>query len=231
MKEGKKDNRLCDWDIRVEFIKRNKKFFKDNVFVNEFGINSTNVVDLASFDFSNNTFYGFEIKSERDKLERLYNQLTSYTTFFNIVYVVEHEKHVKKTIEMIESYKHLHKVGIIKVSNSLEFEEIRKAYLMKPFYDLFIKNLDIDDLRLICEQKGIEPKGNRNQLASNVKLLTTLDEVYAGIHNKLMKLHVRYCPKCGSNLFYKTRGKDEPTICHCYECGNAWQTDLIADLW
>ena len=45
---------LCDMDIRKAFLERNKEFFKSNVFANEFGINSTNVVDFASFDFNKN---------------------------------------------------------------------------------------------------------------------------------------------------------------------------------
>ena len=66
---------LCDMDIRKAFLERNKEFFKSNVFANEFGINSTNVVDFASFDFNKNIFYGFEIKSPRDNLVRLYSSL------------------------------------------------------------------------------------------------------------------------------------------------------------
>ena len=81
----KEDKRLRDWDIRKEFIKRNLEFFKQNTFVNEMGVNSKNVVDLAALDFTKNIFYGFEIKSEVDSLQRLYKQLVGYTTFFNIV--------------------------------------------------------------------------------------------------------------------------------------------------
>ena len=52
----KNDGKVRDIDIRLEFMKRNLKFFEqpDMEFVNEFGVNSTNVVDLAAFDFKNN---------------------------------------------------------------------------------------------------------------------------------------------------------------------------------
>ena len=50
-KDGKKKKELGDKEIRRAFLERNKDFFKKNIFANEFGINSTNVVDFASFDF------------------------------------------------------------------------------------------------------------------------------------------------------------------------------------
>ena len=53
---------LCDMDIRRAFLERNKEFFKANIFANEFGINSTNIVDFASFDFKNNIFFLFAVK-------------------------------------------------------------------------------------------------------------------------------------------------------------------------
>ena len=55
--------KIKDWPIRKEFIKRNLEFFKSNIFVNEMGVNSKNIVDVASLDFKKNIFYGFEIKS------------------------------------------------------------------------------------------------------------------------------------------------------------------------
>ena len=50
----KDDGKIRDVDIRLRFIERNIKFFEQPgfEFVNEFGINSTNVVDLAAFDFN-----------------------------------------------------------------------------------------------------------------------------------------------------------------------------------
>ena len=119
--------KLKDKDIRYEFLMRNKDFFRSNVFVNEFGINSTNVVDLASFDFKNNIFYGFEIKSPSDNLDRLYKQLTSYITFFTFVYLIIASKHLHKGLEIIDNNRHLCKVGVIEVDDNLQFR-------VKPFF-------------------------------------------------------------------------------------------------
>lgn len=212
--------KLKDKDIRVAFLKSNLDFFRNNVFANEFGINSTNVVDLASFDFNNNIFYGFEIKSPRDNLARLYKQLSSYVTFFNIVYLVEHEKFVDESLEIINTHRHLEKVGIIKVNDDLQFEEIRRAKINRPFFDLFIKNIELDDLRFICETKGIPADGNKRQLVSSLKLHMSMDEIYKGIYKKLEKHHIKKCPSCGSNLWYNKRANGEESKTYCFECGS-----------
>ena len=59
MTKKKKDGKVRDINIRLAFIKRNIKFFEqENIeFCNEYGINSTNIVDFAGFDFKNNIFY------------------------------------------------------------------------------------------------------------------------------------------------------------------------------
>ena len=216
-----KRKKIVDKDIRFKFIERNKDFFQQEncAFVNEYGINSTNVVDLAFFDFNKNYFYGFEIKSESDNLERLYSQLTSYTTFFNVVYVVCHSKHVEGVKKMINEFRHLNKVGIIEVSDDLNFEEIKQAKLYKPFYDMFMMNLDLDEVKSICESKGIYiGNSNKKTLVANMKMSVSIEEIYEGMHNKLRKLFIRYCPNCGSNLYYNktVNGKHEHI---CYNCG------------
>ena len=116
----KNDGKIRDVDIRLEFIKRNIEFFEQPgfEFVNEFGINSTNIIDLAAFDFNHkNTegkedpiFYGFEIKSERDNVSRLYKQLNAYITFFQIIYVIVHEKLTHEVIELIDKNKQFSKI-------------------------------------------------------------------------------------------------------------------------
>ena len=92
---------MKDREIREAFIKRNLDFFKSVTFVNEMGVNSKNIVDLAALDFNKNIFYGFEIKSEADSLQRLYKQLATYTSFFNIVYVVAHCKHTEAVFALL----------------------------------------------------------------------------------------------------------------------------------
>ena len=212
---------ITDKVIRFEFIKRNLDFFKgDNKeFVNEYGINSSNVVDLASFDFNNNIFYGFEIKSARDNLKRLKKQLSNYLTFFNIIYIVAYDRHLEGIEEILNENKVFDKVGIILVDKDLNFKEYKQAKLYKPFYDKFIKNLDMEELRYLCESKGLNPLGSKNSLVSQLKRLTKLEEIYEGIHNKLKRYHVKHCAKCGSNLYYNKLEFGNKRS-YCYECGS-----------
>ena len=210
-----------DKDIRIKFIEENKDFFKGDgkEFVNEFGINHTNIVDLASFDFKNNIFYGFEIKSEKDNTKRLFKQLTAYVTFFQIVYVVTHEKHLDKVLDIINTYKHLNKVGIIKVDSNLNFKEVKTAYLNKPFYDTFINNLDLEEIKMICENKGLPNEGSKRNLISKLKRFTNLEEIYKGLHNKVRKYYTKKCEVCKSNLYYNKFVAGNK-LSYCYECGN-----------
>lgn len=216
----KNDNRLRDWDIRKEFIKRNLEFFKKNTFVNEMGVNSKNVVDLAALDFTKNVFYGFEIKSEVDSLQRLYKQLVGYTTFFNVVYVVAHYKHTEAILELLKSTPFFRKVGYIEVSQDLQFTELKKGEYNKPRFDLFIRNLDLEELSELCKEKGQYLGWESKQLlVDKTKRLVTLNEVYEHMHNKVNRYFVKVCPNCGSTLYYNKRDRKGKRNSFCYECG------------
>lgn len=223
----KKDGKIRDVDIRLAFLARNVKFFEQPgfEFVNEFGINSTNIVDLAAFDFNHKTdgkddpiFYGFEIKSETDNTKRLEAQLNAYITFFQIIYVIVHEKLVDEVIELIDKHKQFSKVGIIKVSSKLQFEQIRQAKRYKPFYTLFINNLDLEEIRLLAAAHKLPLEGSKQVLLSKVRRYVTLQEVFDGIRNKLYKYFVWKCPKCGSKLYYNQNNRGG-RVHICYKCG------------
>lgn len=216
------DGKIRDVDIRLAFVRRNMKFFenKDYEFVNEFGINSTNIVDLASFDFKNKIFFGFEIKSEMDNTKRLYDQLNSYITFFNFVYVICHTKHLQGVLDMIEANKQFHKVGVIKVDSDLNFTEVRRAKKYTQFFALFAKNLELDELRTLAVAHGINSAGNKTTLLEVIRRHITLDEIYNGIKNKLRNTKIHKCPFCGSKLYYNTSNRSG-RLRVCYKCGKS----------
>ena len=132
--------KIKDIDIRKAFISRNLEFFKAHTFVNEMGVNSKNIVDLAALDFNKNIFYGFEIKSEADSLKRLPKQLSTYSTFFHIVYVVGHCKHTESILTFLDTHTFTHSMGYIEVDSDLNFTELRKAKYVQPRFDSFIRN-------------------------------------------------------------------------------------------
>lgn len=211
--------KLRDIDIRKEFIKRNLEFFKSTTFVNEMGVNSKNIVDLAALDFNKNIFYGFEIKSEVDSLKRLPKQLSTYSTFFNIVYVVAHEKHTKNILSFLDSNSFTQNMGYIEVDSDLNFKEIRKAKLVTPRFDSFIRNLDLEELESLCESKG-QYLGweSKSMLVDKVKRLVNINEIYEHMHNKVNRYFYKKCPKCGSTLYYNKKNRYGHKESFCYEC-------------
>ena len=212
----KNDGKIRDINIRLAFMKRNLKFFEqdDMEFCNEYGINSTNVVDLAGFDFNKNIFYGFEIKSEQDNTDRLYKQLNSYITFFNFVYVITYENHLSEVLEIVDSHKQFDKVGVMVVNKELQFKEIRRARKYQQVYFMFISNLDLEELRLLAVGHNVDLSGNKKQLLGALRRYVPLEEVFKGIQNKIRKYRTWKCPRCDSRLYYNR--KDSHI---CYKCG------------
>ena len=212
----KNDGKIRDINIRLAFMKRNLKFFEQDgmEFCNEYGINSTNVVDLAGFDFNKNIFYGFEIKSEQDNTDRLYKQLNSYITFFNFVYVITYENHLSEVLSIIDSHKQFDKVGVMVVNKELQFKEIRRARKYQQVYFMFISNLDLEELRLLAVGHNIDLSGNKKQLLGALRRYVPLEEVFKGIQNKIRKYRTWKCPRCDSRLYYNR--KDSHI---CYKCG------------
>lgn len=212
----KNDGKIRDINIRLAFMKRNLKFFEQDgmEFCNEYGINSTNVVDLAGFDFNKNIFYGFEIKSEQDNTDRLYKQLNSYITFFNFVYVITYENHLSEVLSIIDSHKQFDKVGVMVVNKELQFKEIRRARKYQQVYFMFISNLDLEELRLLAVGHNIDLSGNKKQLLGALRRYVPIEEVFKGIQNKIRKYRTWKCPRCDSRLYYNR--KDSHI---CYKCG------------
>ena len=212
----KNDGKIRDINIRLAFMKRNLKFFEQDgmEFCNEYGINSTNVVDLAGFDFNKNIFYGFEIKSEQDNTDRLYKQLNSYITFFNFVYVITYENHLSEVLEIVDSHKQFDKVGVMVVNKELQFKEIRRARKYQQVYFMFISNLDLEELRLLAVGHNIDLSGNKKQLLGALRRYVPLEEVFKGIQNKIRKYRTWKCPRCGTRLYYN---RNDSHI--CYKCG------------
>ena len=214
--------KILDWEIRREFIKRNLEFFKSTTFVNEMGVNSKNIVDLAALDFKRNIFYGFEIKSEADNLQRLFKQLATYTTFFHIVYVVSHEKHTEAINALINNNPFMRYVGYIEVTSNMKFKELKKATYTQPRFDTFIRNLDLEELGSLCESKG-QYLGweSKSLLVDKIKRLVSMDEIYEHMKNKVMRYYYKTCPHCGSHLYYNKRNRSGQLISYCYECGGS----------
>lgn len=211
-----------DKDIRKAFVNSNIKMFEQEncFFVSEYGLNKKNIIDLAFFDFNKNIIYGFEIKSGVDSLNRLEKQLNAYTNMFNIVYIICSFRHVEHTLELLKSKNYGNNVGIISVDDELNFKEVKKAKYYKPFFHDFIRNLDYEELQLLCESKSIPVYySNKQKLIGALKLRVDYNELLGALKNKLLKFYNKSCLNCGSRLhFNKTLSSGKESI--CFRCGS-----------
>lgn len=98
MKYGKTES-VIKYYLSKEFI-----YNDDEVGLYEFNIGNSRL----DFGRINGNSYAYEIKTELDNLNRLENQIIDYEKVFEYIYVVIHEKHLKKIKEIVPK-----KVGII----------------------------------------------------------------------------------------------------------------------
>lgn len=114
--------------------------------IDEFRLDpSTIVIDeldvcsgLARVDVAvvNGKLHGFEIKSERDNLDRLSSQIELYSKVFNMVTLVVSESHLSKAKEMVPKW---WGIDCVKISNSnVSIKHVRKAKANK--------HIDINEL-------------------------------------------------------------------------------------
>lgn len=94
-------------------------------------------VDVAIF---NGTSTAYEIKSERDRLDRLENQLTSYRKVFSKIYVVTGENHAPDVLRQSSP-----DVGVLMLSDRFTISTVREA-TERP--DLVCPGVIFDSLQL-----------------------------------------------------------------------------------
>ena len=208
-----------DLEIRKEFILRNLDFFKkDNtITVNEFGITKRRIADIFHFDFNTNTSTIFEIKSHADNTLRLEGQLNLYSSYANIIYVVTAENHFNKVVELLGRKVYGKNIGIVIVDKDLNFKEVKKATYNRCFFDTFIKNLDKEELLLLCEEKKLKVYGSKNNIIGYLKKHTSYSELITSLRNKLNKYYTKECYKCSSRLYYN-KYISNVRCSICFEC-------------
>ena len=108
-----------------EFLKE-KKFTKnpeDTIVIDEFSSSYSSArIDISVL---NGSLHGYEIKSERDTLERLPKQIEYYTKIFEYITVVTTDKYTEKIIEIVPDF-----FGIFlieKKKNKLKLKKIRNS--------------------------------------------------------------------------------------------------------
>ena len=97
--------RLNDGDVRAA-LKRELLFRhasdSHTVIIEELGIlHGSSRVDLAVV---NGTLHGYELKSDRDDLQRLPEQVAAYITVFDLVTLVVGERHLRRALDLIPDW-------------------------------------------------------------------------------------------------------------------------------
>lgn len=130
--------------------------FIPEMFIDEF----TRRADLV---VAGNKLIAFEIKSERDKLDRLDGQLKSYTRFFEQVTVVCAERH----LEGIEANS-LNEVGIWTIRKDGSIRKVRKAKnLDQRSMGSWLSFLPVDELRKLLKLHGVKLGRHRYDLLAS----------------------------------------------------------------
>lgn len=97
---------MSDRDIRKslhsELKRAHRHYVNDTLFIHELGLCQGNArIDLAVV---NGSLSGYEIKSERDTLQRLRHQVDIYSRALDYVTIVASESHVVKALDLIPEW-------------------------------------------------------------------------------------------------------------------------------
>jgi len=116
-----------------------KKFIRDDYskIVDELDLPITKSrVDIAVV---NGHLHGFEIKSARDTLRRLPNQIEGYSKVFDYVTVVTEDRHYERILDILPDW-----VGLkicVETSRGIKISTIKKSYINRKKEGFFLAKL------------------------------------------------------------------------------------------
>ena len=111
----------------------------------------------------------FEIKSERDTLERLTGQLSTYSDFFEQVTVVCAQKHLLNVKALADE-----RIGIWSINSDGRISVIRNSKTIAlPSLNHWVSFLPVHELRNLLKEQGRKTQGNRESLVSAASSIST----------------------------------------------------------
>jgi putative phage regulatory protein len=158
-----------------EFLKE-KKFTKnpeDTIVIDEFSSSYSSArIDISVL---NGSLHGYEIKSERDTLERLPKQIEYYTKIFEYITVVTTDKYTEKIIEIVPDF-----FGIFlieKKKNKLKLKKIRNSKKNKNIdYFELTKLLWKEELKEILKENDIKKVSSLTRLELTKKVFENIPQ-------------------------------------------------------
>ncbi len=117
--------------------------------LNEFRIGSCK----ADLIILNGTGTVYEIKSERDSLSRLQNQITNYRKAFGKIYVIAGSEHIDDVLKTTEST-----IGVLSLTRWNRISTIREAEEVLDFICpvTIFESLRINEAKIIASELGIK---------------------------------------------------------------------------
>lgn len=181
-------NKLRDEDIRRvligEFMKKDEFIYDPStVVVNELDVGSARI-DVAVI---NGKLHGFEIKSERDNLDRLPSQVEYYSKIFDTVTLVVSEIHLEKARQIVPKWWGID--CVIKKESSFHIKTVRKAKYNNEIQPLDLslllwKDELIELLKLNSITKGLKSK-SRYELGRIVSEKIDIEQISKFVRTKL----------------------------------------------
>ncbi len=190
---------MGDTEIRKVFLKVLTREYgkdEDTLIIEELGLCQGDArIDLAVI---NGIIHGFEIKSERDTLERLPMQEKYYNKTLDKVSIIAGQKHIKKIVGVVPNW-----WGIYEAAN--EFGELKINEICSPkdnpnidpnaIVQLLWKNEALDILKSIGLCRGMKNK-TRSIIWGHLVSSLSLDEIKKAVRQKLKsRQHWRPVPQ------------------------------------
>lgn len=116
--------------------------------LNEFRIGSCK----ADLIILNGTGTVYEIKSERDSLSRLKNQISNYRKAFGKIYVIAGSEHIDDVLDTTEST-----IGVLSLTNRNSISTIREAIEVLDFICpvTIFESLRLNEAKIIASELGV----------------------------------------------------------------------------
>jgi hypothetical protein len=122
----------------------------------------------ADLVMANGKLSVFEIKSERDTLDRLKGQISSYINFFEEVTIVCAHRH-RQNVEAIVP----ENIGVWLIGSDGRLSVLRKAKAAQlPSIENWLSFLPVDELKKLLKENGLRLGKNRTALVEYASLLS-----------------------------------------------------------
>lgn len=170
---------VCYLDLSANY--RGEYFFKNTVaeriLIGRHSLNTATMISefrvgssKADCVLINGNTICYEIKSEYDNLRRLPEQLISYETVFDLVYVVTSKEHVEQILDMSPR-----SIGVLKLVNGRSLSKVRDA--KKNNFEISASEL-IKSLRVEEYKKMAEILAGSTPDASNTEIFSVCQDVF-----------------------------------------------------